>query len=86
MLTSSVYCLQESGRVSKHIESWDVEPGKVLKRLLKPTARMPTTRWEKGMLAVHDGNAIGVLAQAWVPLTQSVAILFAVSWLFKALT
>lgn len=77
--------MQDSGRVSKHIESWDVEPSKVLKRLLKPTARTPSTRWEKSMLALHDGNAAGFLGQALLPLAQIVGILLAISLLLKAL-
>lgn len=75
--------VQESGRVSKHIESWDVEPGRVLKRLLKPTAREPTTRWEKVMLALHDGNTTGVLTQASVPIAQFVGILVAIALLTR---
>lgn len=71
--------------MSKHIESWDVEPGKVLKRLLKPTAREPTTRWEKFMLALHDGNATGLLVQASVPVAQLGAVILAIALLTKAL-
>ena len=32
----------------KHIESWNVEPGAVVKSLLNPsTTRKPTNSWEK---------------------------------------
>ncbi len=31
----------------KHIESWNVEPGAVVKSLLNPSAKKPTTSWEK---------------------------------------
>ena len=31
----------------KHIESWNVEPGAVVKSLLNPSARKPTNSWEK---------------------------------------
>jgi len=30
--------------VVKHIESWDVEPGRVVKQLLKPSAKIPATQ------------------------------------------
>ena len=34
---------QASGKVVKHIEAWDVEPGKVVRQLLKPSSRVPPT-------------------------------------------
>ena len=57
--------------------------GKVLKRLLKPTARQPGTRWEKFMLALHDGNITGILVEAAVPFAQLVVILTVISVIFK---
>jgi hypothetical protein len=33
-----------SGRVVQHIESWDVEPGRVVRQLLKPSAKVPATQ------------------------------------------
>ena len=49
-----------SGLVVKHIESWDVEPGRVVRQLLKPTAQVPSTFWEVLMSAVHDGDVAGI--------------------------
>ncbi len=37
-----------------------MEPGRVLRRLLKPTAQVPTTFWEVFFAALHDGDALGV--------------------------
>lgn len=39
--------MQETGLVVKHIESWNVEPGAVVKSLLNPSTKKPTTSWEK---------------------------------------
>ncbi|GAB4816722.1 hypothetical protein N2152v2_003768 [Parachlorella kessleri] len=51
---------KETGLVVKHLEDWDADPGKVLRRLLRPAAKVPGTRWEAGMQALHDGDALGV--------------------------
>ena len=37
----------------KHIESWNVEPGAVVKSLLKPSAKKPSNSWEKSVLTSH---------------------------------
>lgn len=39
--------MQETGLVVKHIESWNVKPGAVVKSLLNPSTKKPTTSWEK---------------------------------------
>lgn len=44
----------------KHIESWDVDPARVVRSLLRPTAKVPTTFWEVVMQSLHDGDALGV--------------------------
>jgi hypothetical protein len=33
-----------SGRVVEHIEEWDVEPARVVRQLLKPSAKVPATQ------------------------------------------
>ncbi|KAL3150302.1 hypothetical protein ABBQ32_000150 [Trebouxia sp. C0010 RCD-2024] len=77
---------QDTGRVVKHIEMWDVEPGKVLKRLIRPAARTPTSRWETLMLSVHEGDLKGIWLAASAPvLTVSVPVV-GVSLLTKLLT
>ena len=60
--------VQETGRVVKHIEMWDVEPAKVLKRLIRPASRTPTSRWETFMLSVHEGDLKGIWLAASAPL------------------
>lgn len=78
--------VQDTGRVVKHIEMWDVEPGKVLKRLIRPAARTPTSRWETLMLSVHEGDLKGIWLAASAPvLTVSVPVV-GVSLLTKLLT
>ena len=79
-------CLQETGRVEKHIEMWDVEPGRVLKRLLKPASKTPTSRWETFMLSVHEGDAKGMWLAASAPILTYSAPVVGVSLLTKALT
>ena len=39
-----MWVAQESGRVVKHIEAWDVEPGRVVRSLIRPSSRVPTNR------------------------------------------
>ncbi|KAK9829020.1 hypothetical protein WJX72_003447 [[Myrmecia] bisecta] len=51
---------KETGKVVKHLEEWDSEPGRVLRLLLKPTSRMPTNQWEVFFSAVDDGDVMGV--------------------------
>ncbi|KAL4425556.1 hypothetical protein ABPG75_009572 [Micractinium tetrahymenae] len=59
----------DSGLVVKHIESWDVEPARVVKQLLKPSAKIPATQWEVLMSSVHDGDILGI----WFALSSKVA-------------
>lgn len=78
--------MQETGRVVKHIEMWDVEPGKVLKRLLKPAAKIPSSRWETLMLSVYEGDVKGVWLAASAPALKYAAPVVGVSLLSKLLT
>ena len=78
--------VQDTGRVVKHLEEWDVEPGRVLKRLLRPASRMPTNRWEQLMLSVHEGDAKGVwLGLSW-PMLLTSAPVVGISLVCKLLT
>ena len=79
-------CMQETGRVVKHIEMWDVEPGKVLKRLLKPAARTPSSRWETLMLSLHEGDVKGVWLAASAPILKYSAPVVGISLITKVLT
>jgi len=47
---------KESGRVVKHIESWDVKPGKVLLELVKPANKTPANKAEAFMLGLSRGD------------------------------
>jgi hypothetical protein len=49
----------DTGRIVEHIEAWEVEPEKVLKRLLKPSRKNVTedgTAFEQFMDAVYRGD------------------------------
>lgn len=39
-----MWLAQDSGRVVKHIEAWDVEPARVVRSLIRPSSRVPTNR------------------------------------------
>ena len=86
LMSTAPLFLQETGRVEKHIEMWDVEPGRVLKRLLKPASKTPTSRWETFMLSVHEGDVKGMWLAASAPILTYSAPIVGVSLLTKALT
>ena len=65
---------------------WDVEPGKVLKRLIRPAARTPTSRWETLMLSVHEGDIRGIWLAASAPLLTASAPVVGISLLTKLVT
>ena len=66
----------ETNLVVQHIESWDVEPGKVIQSLLKPSSKVPTSNWEVLMMSVVEGDAMGIwLASSLNVLKLSAAVL-----------
>jgi hypothetical protein len=72
--------------VVEHIESWDVKPGAVVKTLLKPSAKIPTSNWDVLFNSIHDGDLTGIwLASSTnvVKLTGAVVVL---SLVIKAVT
>jgi hypothetical protein len=73
--------------VVKHIEAWDVEPGPVVRSLIRPSARMPTNAWEAFMSAADAGDAKGAWLAASRPLLKFFALpVVGVSLLTKAAT
>lgn len=52
---------QDTGLVKQHIEAWDADPKEVVKRLLKPSAKAPTTDIERFMASVSSGDGL----RAW---------------------
>ncbi|CAL5221288.1 g3454 [Coccomyxa viridis] len=78
---------QETGLVVKHIESWNVEPGAVVKSLLNPSTKKPTTNWEKVFKGLHDGDPAGTWLAASGPILRWYAFpVVAVSSVTKRLT
>lgn len=57
-----------NGRVVRHIERWDVEPGKVVSSLFVPAAKVPSNPWEAFFMAASNGDASGM----WFVLTPNV--------------
>jgi len=55
---------EETNSVVRHIERWDIEPGKVLKQLLKPASKIPESQAEVFMTSLGAGDFIGVLGAA----------------------
>jgi hypothetical protein len=45
--------------VVKHIEAWDADPKEVLKRLLKPSNKIPQSEVEVFMASVSSGDTFG---------------------------
>ena len=79
--------LQETGRVIKHIEAWDVEPSAVVRSLLKPSSRAPTNSWVKFFKAVDGGDAAGAWTAASPALLRYYALpVGGVSLITKAAT
>ena len=78
---------QDTGKVVKHIEAWDVEPGAVVRSLIRPSARMPTTPWEAFFSALDAGDPKGAWLAASRPLAKYYALpVVALSLLAKLLT
>ncbi|GLC39295.1 hypothetical protein PLESTB_001574600 [Pleodorina starrii] len=50
----------ERGRVVRHEERWEVEPGKVVAQLLRPAAQVPTNPWETFLLSASAGDVTGM--------------------------
>ncbi|GMH39780.1 hypothetical protein BSKO_07678 [Bryopsis sp. KO-2023] len=51
---------EDTNKVVKHIEDWDVEPSRVVKELLKPASRVPRNQWEVFFLAMSGGDYKGM--------------------------
>ncbi|KAL6754352.1 SOUL heme-binding protein [Haematococcus lacustris] len=52
------------GRVVRHIESWDTEPGRVVAQLFKPSARVPSNAWETFFMSASAGDGWGMWLSA----------------------
>lgn len=75
-----------TGRVVEHIESWDVDPGQVVRSLLKPSAKVPTSQWDVLMNAVYDGDAKGIWLATSGEVAKVSAALVGVSLLLNVVT
>ena len=71
--------LQDTGLVVKHIESWDVEPGRVVRQLLKPSAKVPGTMVRAGEGAGQKrlGGWAGGCLVAMLPAACCLLLMFA---------
>ena len=77
--TSPPSPLQDTGLVVKHIESWDVEPGRVVRQLLKPSAKVPGTMVRAGEGAGQKrlGGWAGGCLVAMLPAACCLLLMFA---------
>jgi hypothetical protein len=73
-----------TGKVVKHIERWDIEPGKVVKQLFVPASKLPENRWEVFMFSLADGDAFGCWMAASTGVVRLTAPWVAVSLAAKA--
>lgn len=82
----TTHTLNDDHLVVRHYERWDVEPGKVLKALLRPASKIPENQAEVFMASLTSGDVIGALgASAGVLLTVSAPI-WVTSALLRAVT
>lgn len=61
---------ERTGKVMEHIEDWDIEPGKVVRDLLRPSSRSPNNRAEAFFLSLSKGDAVGL----WKASSKAIAI------------
>lgn len=84
---STVHVLdEETNKVVKHIEDWDVEPGQVLKSLLKPASKVPENEWEDFFLALSQNDYQKMWFQISTPTTFSVTPIILASLVAKIST
>lgn len=74
-----------TGKVVKHVERWDVEPGKVVKQLLLPSSKIPENRVEVFMFAMSDGDAFGMFLAVTPAIVRICGPWVAVSLAFRAI-
>lgn len=77
---------EETNSVVKHIERWDVEPGKVLKQLLKPASKIPESQAEVFVTSLGAGDFVGVLGAAAPALLKVSAPVWLTSAALRGLT
>ena len=73
-----------SRKVVKHIERWDIEPGKVVNQLFIPASKLPENRWEVFMFSLSDGDLFGCWLAASPGVVKLTAPWVAVSLVAKA--
>lgn len=62
---------ERTGKVVEHIEDWDIEPGKVVRDLLRPSSKTPTNRAEAFFLSWSKGDAVGI----WKASAKAITVL-----------
>jgi len=72
--------------VIEHIESWDVKPGAVVKTLLKPSAKIPTSNWDVLFNSIHDGDVAGIWLASSSNVTKVTGAVVALSVVLKLVT
>ena len=76
----------ETNLVVEHIESWDVEPGKVVKSLLKPSAKIPTNNWDVLFNSIYDGDVKGIWLSSSGNVVKVCAAVLGLSIVLKIVT
>jgi hypothetical protein len=72
--------------VVEHIESWDVKPAAVVKTLLKPSAKIPTSNWDVLFNSIHDGDLTGIWLASSSNVIKLTGAVVALSLALKLLT
>ena len=74
-----------TGKVVRHVERWEVQPGKVVSQLLVPSSKIPENRWEVFMFSLSDGDFFGMWLAASPAVIKLTGPWVAISLVFKAL-
>ena len=64
----------KTGRVARHYEDWASSPAEVLKGLLKPSSRVPTSRWDVWAESLYRGEWAAAYRAAAPPLAVGAAV------------
>jgi hypothetical protein len=73
---------KDTGRVVRHIEEWDTDPVEVLKRLVVPSRKNPSSRKAKLALNASRGDMFAPFQVALMAVTAlgAVVLMLTVAW------
>lgn len=72
-----------TGKICRHYEDWQTSPGAVLRGLLKPSAHVPTSRWDVWAESLYRGEWAAAYRAAAPPLAAGAAVNAVLARLFS---